>query len=295
MATYGKVVGGDHINATINTNRKGELALSTPGFKRTPNLTRDAVAAWEEVFPEKRRAVDAIGKVGQAVSLATLRGPAGKAASAAVGSAVDLVGASTHTLRVDWIDGKQSLIQLPDQQFQHMAILLKDLQIPSAAPAPVAADESATQPNVIAQLTKLAGVVRPTQPDTTEQIARLAELRDQGVLTEAEFAAKKSELLGVSVGAAAQANIPAPPPPASLPPPPGSASPPPLPAAAPPPPPGPLSPPPLPAAVQPPPPPPTSPPAWVPDPYGRHDLRYWDGTSWTHHVSSGGVQATDPT
>ena len=37
-----------------------------------------------------------------------------------------------------------------------------------------------------------------------------------------------------------------------------------------------------------------SPPEWAPDPHGRHELRYWDGTVWTEHVSSGGVQTTDP-
>jgi uncharacterized protein YxjI len=37
-----------------------------------------------------------------------------------------------------------------------------------------------------------------------------------------------------------------------------------------------------------------SPAAWHPDPYGRHELRYWDGTRWTEHVSSNGQQAVDP-
>lgn len=35
----------------------------------------------------------------------------------------------------------------------------------------------------------------PAAPDITEQIERLAELRDRGVLTEAEFQAKKTDLL----------------------------------------------------------------------------------------------------
>ena len=34
--------------------------------------------------------------------------------------------------------------------------------------------------------------------------------------------------------------------------------------------------------------------AWHPDPTGRHQLRYWDGGTWTAHVSDGGVAATDP-
>lgn len=33
---------------------------------------------------------------------------------------------------------------------------------------------------------------------------------------------------------------------------------------------------------------------WHPDPMGRHELRYWDGTTWTEHVTSGGVPGVDP-
>lgn len=37
----------------------------------------------------------------------------------------------------------------------------------------------------------------------------------------------------------------------------------------------------------------SNPPRWHADPTGRHELRYWDGTAWTHHVSDRGVAATD--
>ncbi|MDQ3106832.1 MAG: SHOCT domain-containing protein [Actinomycetota bacterium] len=33
--------------------------------------------------------------------------------------------------------------------------------------------------------------------------------------------------------------------------------------------------------------------AWHGDPFGRHELRYWDGTAWTAHVSDAGVTSTD--
>jgi uncharacterized protein YxjI len=33
---------------------------------------------------------------------------------------------------------------------------------------------------------------------------------------------------------------------------------------------------------------------WYPDPSGRHELRYYDGTQWTEHVSSGGRQSVEP-
>ncbi|MDE3205939.1 MAG: DUF2510 domain-containing protein [Acidobacteriota bacterium] len=36
------------------------------------------------------------------------------------------------------------------------------------------------------------------------------------------------------------------------------------------------------------------PPGWHPDPSGRSHLRYWDGVTWTEHVSTGGTLAIDP-
>jgi hypothetical protein len=35
-------------------------------------------------------------------------------------------------------------------------------------------------------------------------------------------------------------------------------------------------------------------PSWQPDPSGRHELRWFDGTAFTDQVADGGVQATDP-
>lgn len=33
---------------------------------------------------------------------------------------------------------------------------------------------------------------------------------------------------------------------------------------------------------------------WYPDSTGRHELRYWDGTRWTDHVSDHGITGLDP-
>jgi uncharacterized protein YxjI len=38
----------------------------------------------------------------------------------------------------------------------------------------------------------------------------------------------------------------------------------------------------------------TTAPDWYPDPSGRHELRYHDGSAWTEHVSSHGKQSVDP-
>jgi hypothetical protein len=35
-------------------------------------------------------------------------------------------------------------------------------------------------------------------------------------------------------------------------------------------------------------------PGWNPDPSGRHEYRYWDGSNWTDDVSDNGVTSTDP-
>ncbi len=37
-----------------------------------------------------------------------------------------------------------------------------------------------------------------------------------------------------------------------------------------------------------------TPPGWYPDPMGRHEHRWYDGTAWTDHVASGGSQSLDP-
>lgn len=35
-------------------------------------------------------------------------------------------------------------------------------------------------------------------------------------------------------------------------------------------------------------------PDWYPDPYHRHQLRYWDGNVWSPHVADGGQVSLDP-
>jgi uncharacterized protein YxjI len=35
-------------------------------------------------------------------------------------------------------------------------------------------------------------------------------------------------------------------------------------------------------------------PGWYTDPYGRHQVRYWDGNAWSEHVRDDGQQGVDP-
>ena len=50
----------------------------------------------------------------------------------------------------------------------------------------------------------------------------------------------------------------------------------------------------LPPTRRPRPPQPAVPAGWYADPAGRFELRYWDGGTWTEHVSRAGQQFTDP-
>jgi hypothetical protein len=102
----------------------------------SPNLTADRVAAWEEIFPEGAEAL----QVPSRTSVTQLRAPlcpeppAEQPQPQSVRQSIQWAGV-THTVRVDWLDEKQSLIRLPDKLFQHLAMLLNDRQIVSAAPA----------------------------------------------------------------------------------------------------------------------------------------------------------------
>lgn len=131
--TDGKVVGGQYMNAIVTLTAKGGLALQVPlKFKKVP-LNHDTVAAWQELAQETRGgAAGVMGGVGQAVAGAVLPGIVGRIASAAIGSAMNST-RPPRTLRIDWTDGKQSLIQLPEKLFTHLAVLLEDRQVLPAA------------------------------------------------------------------------------------------------------------------------------------------------------------------
>jgi hypothetical protein len=177
MSGQGKVVGGHYINSAVYTGNKGDLVIQT-GF-RGRKLTAAEVAEWEEMTAETGGGSAAAGAVGKIVAGAVLPGLMGKVAGAAIDATLGSTARPPRTIRVDWSDGKQSLIRLPEKLFTHLTVVLKDRQAAAAlSPGP---------DHVAAQSTP--------QLDVAEQIGKLALLRDQGALTEDEFANKKGELL----------------------------------------------------------------------------------------------------
>jgi hypothetical protein len=176
MSGQGKVVGGHYINSIVSTGSKDDLVVHA-GF-RGRKLTSAEVAEWEEMAAEGGSGSAAAGAVGKFVAGAVLPGLMGKVAGAALDATLGSSARPPRTIRVDWADGKQSLIRLPDKLFVHLTVVLKDRRAAAAfTPGPNPAAQSAPQ------------------PDVAEQIGKLAFLRDQGALTEEEFASKKGELL----------------------------------------------------------------------------------------------------
>lgn len=212
MVSNGRVIGGHYLNATVSPGIGSQLVVQA-GLKRR-KLSEEQVTAWEEIASESKGS--AVSAVGQAVAGAVLPRFISKAASAAVGATLEAKMRPPHTVRIDWADGKQSLIKLPDKLFTHLEILLKSRQAPPLEPRPaVEPDPAPVAPVSITEqaLTHLSGLLkdrlpppatgapsllasRPAiEPDVADQLTKLATLRDAGILTEEEFTAKKSELL----------------------------------------------------------------------------------------------------
>lgn len=176
MSGQGKVLAGHYINAPVSTGLRGDLVVQA-GLKWR-KLTAAEVAEWEEVTTEAAGGGAAVaGAVGKIVAGAVLPGFMGKVAGAALDATVKSASRPPRTVRVDWSDGKESLIRLPEQLFTHLTVVLKDRR--AAAPLSPSADAAPSAPQV----------------DVVEQLGKLAGLRDQGVLTDQEFASKKGELL----------------------------------------------------------------------------------------------------
>lgn len=206
----GRVIAGHFLNAVVTTTPIGNGVVVQSGLKWR-KLNHEQVAEWEEVPSESTGTLSAVG---QAVTGAVLPRFISKGASAAVGAAIDANVRPSHTVRVDWADGKRSLLKLPDQLFAHLEVMLKDRRAAVAPPVPHTSEPAGSglaptaQPTVTEQAFSLvSGLLKERKAapspestateksDVAEQLMKLASLRDAGVLTEDEFAAKKAELL----------------------------------------------------------------------------------------------------
>lgn len=206
LTGQGRVVGGHLSGGTVLSggstpfSKDGDLSIQHPStlFKRH-KINAETVGEWEEL--EAREGVG--GAMGRAAASAAIPGRIGRAVGAGLGAAIN----SGHTVRVSWADGKQSIIELPEKQFAVFSVLLKDRRIVTESSKKPQQEAPPARPGVAEQAANLAlsylskgkqespnAESAPTQ-DVSEQIAKLAALHAQGILTDAEFSDKKAELL----------------------------------------------------------------------------------------------------
>jgi hypothetical protein len=210
MSSFGRVIGGAYLDAGVTTATFGSDLVVQTGIKGR-KLTVESIASWQEIPVEvKDNAFTAMGKAAAGVALP---GRFGKAASAAVGAAFDSK-KPDHHVRVDWADGKQSLMKLPDVLFTHLELVLSDRRVANADPTLPSQSDGEVVPPSIADKTfdLVSGLVKDrfpskapanqeisatpaTQFDVADQLHKLGSLRDAGILTDEEFATKKAELL----------------------------------------------------------------------------------------------------
>jgi len=216
MARDGKVVFGRYLNSIVSADNSGQIVIHA--FPRNRKLTNDTVARWEFVGVEhhKRnwRAARFAGRVLDSVVTTAISGTPWMSTTGAS------MRGEFYTVKVDWVDGmKSTVVRLPQQLFELFQVNLKDRRAAQAAPpvlgpgvpppapsappglevptrASVASPPpSFSPPKPVAPTSAPTSLQHAPQPDVIEQIARLAVLRDQGVLSEEEFSVKKAELL----------------------------------------------------------------------------------------------------
>jgi hypothetical protein len=211
MTASGRVIGGVYLDSTVSTATFGSDLVVQSGFKGR-RITAETVETWAKIPVEAR--VGTFQAMGKAAAGVALPGRFGKAASAAVGAAFDSK-RPTHVVRIDWADGNQSLIQLPDELFTHLELVLGERRIeaPESTADRVSEVEEAKPSITDKAFDLVSGLVKDrfsTQPptlhetssqpqasnDVMEQLQKLASLRDAGVISDDEFVAKKTELLG---------------------------------------------------------------------------------------------------
>lgn len=200
----GRVVGGHLSNGSVHLggatafSKHGDLTIQHPSnpFKRH-RINAETVQRWEELDTKDGVA----GVIGQAAAKAALPGLLGKSVGAGLGAAMSM----GHTVRVNWADGRESIIELPQKQYMVLSVMLADRQIVAESPPnPEPTAQLGGRGSFLARTSTAFGKGKQPSPatdlalaqDVTEQIARLAALHAEGILTDAEFAEKKTELLG---------------------------------------------------------------------------------------------------
>ncbi|MHA3684875.1 SHOCT domain-containing protein [Leucobacter sp. HY1908] len=188
LTGQGKVIAGHLSNGSVTAARHGLVVQSIVTRQK---VNSETVLSWEEIVPEPGM----VGKFGASAIGNVLPGALGKSLQAAVGASAQ----TGHTVHVEWANGKSSVLELPNKLYMVLSTLLKERELrqePVAQPHSPEDESPALVERVLDKAADLFQKGRPADdPDLVTLLSRLAELRESGVLSEKEFAAKKAELL----------------------------------------------------------------------------------------------------
>jgi hypothetical protein len=197
----GRVVGGYLVNGTVLASKDG---LSIQKFIKRHKIAQETVSAWEELRVEKSAA-----KIINSVAGTILPRGIGRTVGATIGASVSL----GHTVKILWVTEEQSVIELPEKLFMILKTLLVGQEVKQVVY--LATENSDTETSLAEQLVELVAQILPKngtserlvensaqesskdspQRDVIDQLERLSTLRNQGVLSDEEFAALKDKLL----------------------------------------------------------------------------------------------------
>lgn len=217
MAATGTVIAGNYPDANVSTDSKGEIFIKSGKKRVMINIV--TVSQWELISIEGRlltgvkRSANFAGNVFKTTAGSLLTGDFWPEYGG--------LGKERCVARVEFNDGKYCVIKLTKDLLSQLEFTLEHKRVAPAAPpahsappptqAPPPPRPAAPPPPTpwsIAPPPAGPPIAPPSatpappaspsptvEPDLIEQIAKLAVLRDQGILSEDEFALKKAELL----------------------------------------------------------------------------------------------------
>lgn len=161
MGAKNKVIEGDY-KGKIITSGFGIVTMAT-GFFKSMTLDKNTVSNYEIIDGDKR--ISASSAIGRGALGHFLLGPIGLMAAASAKKK------GVYIIALEFKDGKNSLIEVDDKIYKN---LIKKLSL--------------IKNNTVNKAEKI-------EQNIPEQIKQLAQLKEQGILTEEEFSNKKRQLL----------------------------------------------------------------------------------------------------
>lgn len=161
MGLKSKVIDGDYKGKYIVAGATTGIVISV-GFTKQIKIDEETVEKYE-VYDSNNR-VSTTSAIGRGAVGSFFLGPVGLLAAA---SAKKI---GTHAIFIQFKDGKRSLVELDDKAYRQFLLI------------PFKNSEDIKDNNI-------------SECDIPEQIKKLSELKDNGILTEEEFINKKTELL----------------------------------------------------------------------------------------------------